>query len=80
MGMHFAWNYLFSAVFSVPVSGHEVKGWLHGSLSGPDWLSGRAYGVEASATVLLVWAVAAMLLLRRAFARGQFVPRFHRTS
>ena len=80
MGMHFAWNYLFSAVFSVPVSGHAAKGWLHGSMSGPDWLSGGAYGVEASATALLVWAVAAMLLLRRAYARGQFVPRFHRAS
>ena len=73
MGMHFAWNYLFSAVFSVPVSGHEASGWLHGSMSGPDWLSGGAYGIEASATALLVWAVAAALLLHRAHARGQFM-------
>ena len=72
IGMHFAWNYLFSAVFSVPVSGHQAKGWLHGSMSGPDWLSGGAYGVEASAMALLVWAVAAALLLRRAYARGRF--------
>jgi len=72
MGMHFAWNYLFSAVFSVPVSGHEAKGWLHGSMSGPEWLGGGAYGIEASATALLVWAVAAALLLRRAYARGRF--------
>ena len=76
MGMHFAWNYMFSAVFSVPVSGHEAKGWLQGSMSGPDWLSGGAYGVEASAMALLVWAVAAALLLRSAQARGNFVPRF----
>lgn len=67
MGMHFAWNYLFSAVFSVPVSGHEAKGWLHGVISGPDWLSGGAYGIEASAPALLVWSAAAVLLLRRAF-------------
>ena len=68
MGMHFAWNYLFSAVFSVPVSGHEAKGWLHGVISGPDWLSGGAYGIEASAPALLVWSAAAVLLLRRAFS------------
>lgn len=73
MGMHFAWNYLFSAVFSVPVSGHEAKGWLHGSMSGPGWLSGGAYGVEASAMALLVWSVAAALLLRRAHAQGKFM-------
>jgi len=70
MGMHFAWNYLFSAVFSVPVSGHEAEGWLHGSMSGPEWLSGGVYGVEASAVALLVWTVAAALLLRRADARS----------
>ena len=75
IGMHFAWNYLFSAVFSVPVSGHEAKGWLLGSMSGPEWLGGGAYGIEASATALLVWAVTAALLLRRAHTRGQFMPR-----
>jgi hypothetical protein len=66
MGMHFAWNYLLSAVFSVPVSGHVANGWLHGSMSGPEWLSGGTYGVEASAVALLVWATAGALLLRRA--------------
>jgi membrane protease YdiL (CAAX protease family) len=74
MGMHFAWNYLFSAVFSVPVSGHEAKGWLHGSMSGHEWLSGGAYGVEASAMALLVWAFASAFLLHRAHAQGQFMP------
>ena len=79
MGMHFAWNYLFSAVFSVPVSGHEAKGWLHGSMSGPDWLSGGAYGIEASAAALFVWAVAAALMLRRVQAQGKFTPRLQRS-
>jgi membrane protease YdiL (CAAX protease family) len=78
MGMHFAWNYVFSAVFSVPVSGHEAKGWLRGSMSGLEWLSGGTYGVEASAIALLVWAVAAALLLRRAYVRDQFVPHRRR--
>ena len=79
IGMHFAWNYLFSAVFSVPVSGHEAKGWLHGSMSGPEWLSGGAYGVEASAMALLVWVVAGALLLL-AHLRGRFIPRLQRAT
>ncbi|MCV2353471.1 CPBP family intramembrane metalloprotease [Paucibacter sp. B2R-40] len=79
IGMHFAWNYLFSAVFSVPVSGHAAKGWLHGAMSGPEWLSGGAYGVEASAMALLVWALAASFLLRSAIARGKFLPRLGRS-
>ena len=80
MGIHFAWNYLFSAVFSVPVSGHEVNGWLRGSMSGPEWLSGGAYGVEASAMALLVWVVAAAILLRRAYSHGEFMPHLRRAT
>ena len=36
------------------------------SLSGPEWLTGGAYGIEASAMALLVWAAAGVLLLRHA--------------
>ena len=74
IGMHFAWNYLFSAVLSVPVSGHPAKGWAHGTMNGPEWLTGGSYGVEASLAALLVWAVAAVVLLRRA------VPVARRTA
>jgi hypothetical protein len=74
MGVHFAWNYLFAAVFSVPVSGHEAKGWLHGSMTGPAWLTGGSYGVEASAVALVVWSVAAALLLYGALARRGIAP------
>ena len=73
IGMHFAWNYLFSAVFSVPVSGHEANGWLQGSISGPEWLGGGAYGIEASASALLVWSVAGVLMLRSVRRRRQWM-------
>jgi membrane protease YdiL (CAAX protease family) len=80
IGMHFAWNYLFSAVFSVPVSGHEANGWLRGTMTGPDWLTGGAYGVEASIGALVVWTGAAALMLRRVHLRGEFVARARRPS
>jgi len=70
IGMHFAWNYLFTAVFSLPVSGHEAKGWLLGSMNGPKWLSGGTYGVEASAIALFFWVMASALLLRRLRVKG----------
>jgi hypothetical protein len=75
MGMHFAWNYLLSAVLALPVSGHEARGWVQGSMTGPEWLSGGAYGVEASAAALLAWAAAAAGLLLRAHRQGRFMPR-----
>jgi membrane protease YdiL (CAAX protease family) len=65
IGLHLGWNYLFDGVFAVPVSGHAARGWLQVSMPGPEWLSGGHYGVEASAATLLVWAIAAILLLRR---------------
>lgn len=69
-GMHFAWNFLFDGVFGVPVSGHAARGWLQVQMSGPEWLAGGAYGVEASAVTLLVWAAAAAWMLRRAAWRN----------
>ncbi|WP_035375270.1 CPBP family intramembrane glutamic endopeptidase [Pseudoduganella violaceinigra] len=64
VGVHFAWNYLFDGVLGVPVSGHAARGWLHVQLSGPEWLSGGAYGVEGSLATLVVWGIAAALMLR----------------
>jgi membrane protease YdiL (CAAX protease family) len=61
-GLHFAWNSITGTVFSLPVSGGAAKGWIIGRLSGPEWLSGGNYGIEASAvTLLAVIAVAAAL-------------------
>lgn len=63
VGMHFAWNYLFDAVVGVAVSGHPARGWLLAHLSGPEWLSGGAYGVEGSLVTLLVWGAAGAWML-----------------
>lgn len=69
MGMHFAWNYLFDAMMSVPVSGHAARGWIQVAPAGPEWLSGGAYGVEGSVVTLLAWSAAAVVLFRVAGQR-----------
>jgi hypothetical protein len=53
----------------VPVSGHAARGLLQVSMPGPEWLTGGAYGVEASAVTLVVWSAAAVFLLRRTLRR-----------
>jgi hypothetical protein len=53
----------------VPVSGHAARGWLQVSLPGPEWLTGGAYGVEGSVVTLVLWAAAAVFLLRRTASR-----------
>lgn len=75
VGLHFAWNYLFDAVVAVPVSGHAARGWLQVSTRGPEWLSGGAYGVEGSVVTLVVWGVAAIVLLSMARRRGHWLPK-----
>lgn len=70
IGIHIAWNYTLGSIYSIAVSGHEAKGLLRGTLSGPDWLTGGAYGLEASVFTLFVLAVPAAFLLRRAWTKG----------
>jgi len=72
IGIHFAWNFLFDGVFSVPVSGHAAKGWIDVSMQGPTWLTGGPYGVEASVMTLLVWALASAAFMHLASKRGRY--------
>ena len=61
-------------IFTLPVSGHEVKnGLLTTQLSGPDWLTGGAFGIEGSAVDLgwVVLATAGLVLL--AVRKGRIV-------
>lgn len=80
IGIHFAWNFMSDAVFSLPTSGHAAKGLLQGQLSGPDWLSGGAYGVEASLVTLVVDGAAALLLLMAAIRRGHVMAPYWRRA
>jgi len=75
IGLHFAWNFVSSGVLSLPTSGNPARGLLQGSLSGPEWLTGGAYGVEGSLVTLVLFAGASALLLRRAAGAGHLLSR-----
>jgi membrane protease YdiL (CAAX protease family) len=75
VGLHFAWNYLFDAVLSVPVSGHTSRGWLQVAASGPEWLSGGRYGIEGSVVTLVAWSLAGLALLAAARRRGHWLRK-----
>jgi len=80
MGIHFAWNFLLDAVFSVPVSGHPSSGLLRSTLAGPDWLTGGAYGVEASVVAFAVISAASLYFVALARRRGNIVLPFWQTA
>lgn len=75
VGMHFAWNFISDGVFSLPTSGHPARGLLQGQLNGPEWLTGGAYGLEASILTLAVMLLATVFLLRRAIVLKHILPR-----
>jgi CAAX protease family protein len=63
-GIHFGWNFALGVVFGLPVSGlNEFAVIIHGRARGPSWLTGGAYGIEASAVGTVVMLVGLLLLI-----------------
>lgn len=74
IGLHAAWNIMQGTVYGIPVSGTSVHGWLVSTRSGPDWLSGGAFGAEASVVALAACLALSVILLAVALRRGSIVP------
>jgi uncharacterized protein len=67
-GIHFGWNFTLGGLYGLPVSGFNLFSvWTRGKLSGPLWLTGGDYGIEASAvaTFGISLVLVAVLILRR---------------
>ncbi len=54
IGVHFGWNFTEGGVFGAAVSGGQYQGLIVAPLSGPAWLTGGAFGPEASLAALIV--------------------------
>ncbi|MDQ0615450.1 membrane protease YdiL (CAAX protease family) [Microbacterium sp. W4I4] len=79
IGLHFGWNVAIVALFGTVTSGSEMAGSLvAATTSGPDWLSGGAFGPEGSLFAIAVCTIASIILLRTARRRGNMVPLRHR--
>ncbi|MEY4159386.1 MAG: hypothetical protein RLZZ136_7 [Pseudomonadota bacterium] len=82
IGIHAAWNFTQGWIFSIPVSGTAAPVGLFASTrSGPDWLTGGAFGLEASVVALVVATAAGLVLLSMAVRRGKVMaPSWARKS
>lgn len=69
-GIHLAWNFVQGGIFGVAVSGASSEGLLISRLSGPDILTGGAFGVEASVLAIVVCLATSLALMRRAMRRS----------
>jgi uncharacterized protein len=63
-GLHFGWNFVLGVIFGLPVSGLMIFAtFMHGTAHGPRWLTGGAYGIEASATATAIVVLSTILLI-----------------
>ena len=70
IGIHAAWNFTQSQIFDVPVSGNDGIGLVEAKLSGPELLSGGAFGLEASVIALVIATAAGVWMVVRAVRAG----------
>jgi membrane protease YdiL (CAAX protease family) len=73
MGLHAAWNFTQGEIWDVPVSGLDQNGLVQAQLSGPEILSGGAFGLEASLFALILCTAVGVWLVALAIKRGQLV-------
>ena len=57
-GFHFTWNLTIGLLIGLPVSGFRLFNVIvHGTPTGPNWLTGGSYGIEGSAAGALAIAI-----------------------
>jgi membrane protease YdiL (CAAX protease family) len=62
-GIHFGWNFALGVLFGLPVSGLRLFNVVvRTSVSGPNWVTGGSYGVEASATAVVIILVGIVMV------------------
>jgi membrane protease YdiL (CAAX protease family) len=65
IGLHFGWNWSQGQLLGFGVSGHEQVGWWRPIFSHqPEWLTGGAFGPEASVLALVMDLLVIVLLWR----------------
>ncbi|HEX5323556.1 MAG TPA: type II CAAX endopeptidase family protein [Capsulimonadaceae bacterium] len=77
IGLHWAWNFFEGPIYGADVSASRGSGLSFDTLyqarfTGPPWLTGGAFGPEASVIALIVGTIAGLLLLRVAIRAGQW--------
>jgi membrane protease YdiL (CAAX protease family) len=75
-GIHAAWNFTQTGIFGIADSGNPGSGLLRTQLVGPEWLTGGAFGVEASAVSVALCVIVAAGFLILAWRCERFAAPF----
>lgn len=76
IGLHAAWNFTQGGIFGIAVSGNDTPGLLRPMITGPDWVTGGAFGAEASLPAVIVCTGFGIAALVVAVRRGHVVKPF----
>lgn len=80
IGLHLAWNFSESGIYGMPVSGFSMPGLLQGEVSGPELITGGAFGAENSIVAVVLCLIVAFGFLHLARKRGRIVKRSWRRA
>ncbi len=80
IGLHIGWNFTLGGIYGAPVSGTAGDGLLNGSFSGPEWLTGGAFGPEASVLTVVVFVVFGYFLIRKSIRDKSWIKPMWRLT
>ncbi len=81
IGLHFAWNFSEGGIYGAIISGSGLnKTWLSAKISGPELLTGGAFGPENSIQAVLLGLCAGILFLWLARQRHKLQPPYRKNS
>jgi hypothetical protein len=73
IGVHAAWNFTQGWIFGLPVSGTSPNGIVRAELTGPEILTGGAFGLEASIVTVVIVTSVGLATLYLAVRRGRVI-------
>jgi membrane protease YdiL (CAAX protease family) len=73
IGLHIGWNFTLGGIYGAPVSGGEPGGILNATFPGPDWITGGAFGPEASVITVVVFLVFGLFLIRQSVMENSWI-------
>ena len=77
IGIHWAWNFTEGRIWGLPVSGSpKITTLFHAETSGPELLTGGAFGPEASLTVVIICSLLSVWLIYDLHRTRRWIP-FH---
>ena len=73
-GIHMGWNFFQDGIFGMPNSGiTRLKSWIQPVISGPEWITGGSFGIEASVIAVCLSIGVAIVILKMSIDKKQIV-------